>query len=208
MGPIAVEKPLPSNYLKKHTRENKLLLRIPASTEPRNHVLTKPPVPRRNELAPVRLHIVADFVKNNREKVVAGAKKTSEATDQDYRKVKGYGEIPQYLQKLKNELSQQKAKPMKEDQYLPESRQKEILKELSKKWVKLQAEAKKIPCLGDKTKQIFQEKFNEATRNLESDIKLFETGKKLFIPSLLKNTYYAHEYITGKKSTKPLVPSI
>ncbi|XP_068184164.1 enkurin-like [Antennarius striatus] len=194
MGPLTVDKPSPSKYLRKHSRDSKALSTGPTPAAPRSSLPKKPPVPRQNELAPLIIHKEKNFVKDNRHQVCV-SKRTSEVTDPDYRKKGGYGEVPQYLQKLKTEQHQEKEKQVKEDQYLPKDRQEEILRQLNKECKKLHAEAKKIPCLGGKTKLVFREKFNEAMTNLESDIKLFEMSKKLYIPNLMKNTFYAHKFI-------------
>merc|ERR1712100_50626 len=103
MGPLKVKVPEPQKFLKAYTREDNKL------PEPRKfdyHDVTerKPTVPTRSEKPVMGLVTSKNFITCNAVENILAVPKKTDVRQVSYMNKKGYGKVPQYLEKVKGEI--------------------------------------------------------------------------------------------------------
>ncbi|XP_039983150.1 enkurin [Xiphias gladius] len=206
MGPAKVEVPSPDKYLKKHSKEAKLLEQTQCSKGVRNIcTVKKPAVPARTDNPPMGIHTKRDFIKTTTVvpmKPQPTCVDTNKGTKQrlensglvpKYIKKKDYGEVPEYL--LERYEEEQRAqeqydnfvKEQKEQgamKHLSDEERRAVLEGLKKNWDKLHHEYQGLSLVTDiPSKKAHKEWLEVAMKQLENDINLFERFKTIYVPN-------------------------
>eukprot|EP00658_Telonema_sp_P-2_P003095 TRINITY_DN11138_c0_g1_i4.p1 TRINITY_DN11138_c0_g1~~TRINITY_DN11138_c0_g1_i4.p1 ORF type:complete len:302 (+),score=90.57 TRINITY_DN11138_c0_g1_i4:96-908(+) len=103
MGPLKVQPPNPTTYLKAYTREDNKLPE-PSKFQYTDNVGRKPTVPRRDEKPVHGLVTSKNFITCNAVENILAVPKKTDARQVSYMNKKGYGKVPAYLEKVKAEI--------------------------------------------------------------------------------------------------------
>merc|ERR1711959_155089 len=103
MGPLKVTPPNPQNFLKSYTREDNKLPE-PQKFEFTDAVDKKPTVPRRTDKPVMGLVTSKNFITCNAVENILAVPKKTDVRQVSYINKKGYGKVPQYLEKVKGEI--------------------------------------------------------------------------------------------------------
>ncbi|XP_040921736.1 enkurin [Toxotes jaculatrix] len=205
MGPAKVEVPSPEKYLKKHSKEPKLLESEYFYRQYGQRIRAKPAVPARTDNPPMGIHTKRDFIKTTA-MVPMKPQPTSVDTNKGHKqrletsglvpkyiKKKDYGEVPEYLlQRNEEERRAQEeynnfVKEQKEQaamKHLSDEERQAVLEGLKKNWDKLHHEYQGLSLVTDtKSKKAHKERLEVAMNQLENDISFFERFKTIYIPN-------------------------
>ncbi|XP_047468026.1 enkurin [Mugil cephalus] len=203
MGPAKVEVPSPDKFLKKHSKEHKLPEKTHRSKDACCTV-RKPPVPARTDHPPMGIHTKRDFVKTT---VAVPMKPQPISVDTHkghkqplensglvpkYIMKKDYGEVPEYLQQRNEEerRAQEEFNNFVREQreqgamkHLSDEERQAVLEGLKSNWDKLHHEYQGLSLFIDTlSKKAHKERLEEAMKQLEKDISLFERFRTIYIP--------------------------
>ncbi|XP_026148691.1 enkurin [Mastacembelus armatus] len=206
MGPAKVEVTPPENYLKKHSKEPKLLEQTQSSKVLcTTCTMKKPAVPKRTEQPPMGIHTKRDFLRTTTavpmrpQPTYVDSKKGHKQHLENsglvpkYIKKKDYGEVPEYLHKRNEEEQRAQeeydnfVKEQKEQgamKHLSDVERQAILEGLKKNWDELHHEYQGLSLVTNTlSKKARKERLEIAMKQLENDIDLFERFKTIYIPN-------------------------
>jgi len=163
----------------------------------------RPPVPKRDEkpihgLVSDKNFIVANAVEN-----ILAAPKLPANKDKDYLKKKNFGKTPKYLEKIKNEITdeynlvremqvEEQNERDRQKFLMPESERQELIAALKKKWevvhIEFQKEThhRKLDTLGKRNRK---ETLLAEMKQIESDIKKLSKNY-IFVDTTQPSTVY------------------
>ncbi|KAM6900673.1 enkurin [Xenentodon cancila] len=207
MGPAKVAVPSPEKYLKKHSKESKLPETSKCSKDASNACTCtsrKPPVPTRTDHPKMGVQTKRDFVKTAA--VVQMKPKpmyvdTSKGHKQllensglfpKYITKKDYGQVPAYLQQrceaerwAQEEYNRLVKEQREQDamQQLSDEERQGVLEGLKKRWDTLNHEYQSLSfTISTLSKKAYKQQLEEAMKQLENDIDLFQRHKTIYIP--------------------------
>ena len=205
MGPAKVAVPMPDEFLKKRTGEQRLAIEnSPKERDPNR----KPPVPRHDEKPLMGIRTNKNFINTNAvENIMSVAKKPlpkyADTRHGDtslleksglvpkYLNKGDYGEVPEYLLKRKEEVKQAQEEydsyireRMKQGamKQLTDEEREEIISGLKKNWEELHHQYQGLSVVTDTTpKKNRKERMEAEMKQLERDIELIEKHKIIYI---------------------------
>ncbi|XP_072234663.1 enkurin [Leuresthes tenuis] len=206
MGPAKLEMPSPDKYLKKHSKEAKLPEKPqPSKDAHRTCTEKKPAVPSRTDPPPMGIQTQRDLNKTTIF-VPVKPKPTYVDTNKGHKELlensglvpkyllkKGYGETPLYLQQrneAERRAQEENDRLIREQReqgamhYLSDEDRQAVLQGLKKKWDTLHREYQGLSLIIDTlSKKAHKKQLEEAMKQLEQDINLFERYKTIYIPN-------------------------
>ncbi|XP_076147454.1 enkurin [Alosa pseudoharengus] len=210
MGPAKVEVPSPEKYLHKHSKEVKSTAKKNVFDSVDEFKPRKPRVPPKSDKPLMGIHTKKDFVKTNAiESIMAvprkpqpiyvdtkkGDKHLMEKSGlvPKYLKKKDYGQTPEYLLQMQEEVKRAQEEYDKYVQecmkqgamkQLSDEERKSILEGLKRNWDDLHHQYQGLSVITDTTpKKYRKERLELEMKHLERDIDLIERYKTIYIAS-------------------------
>ncbi|XP_072179137.1 enkurin-like [Diadema setosum] len=206
MGPAKVELKKPEEFVKKHSKEPQLPGKKPFKYPDED--TRRPAVPKREEKPLMGLKSNKNFVTTNAVENIMSVPKKPAANFVDtvngathpltpsglmpkYVKKKGYGEVPTYLQKRKEEVerAQEEYDEYIREHYrrgamkcLTEEERRAIMDGLKKNWEEIHHQYQGLSVVTDTApKKARKERMEAEMKQLERDIELLEKHKTIYI---------------------------
>ncbi|KAM4533627.1 enkurin [Odontesthes bonariensis] len=208
MGPAKLELPSPHKYLKKHSKDPKLSEKPQPSKDARSTCACtekKPAVPARTDPPPMGIQTKRDFTKTTIF-VPVKPKPTYVDTNKGHKELlensglvpkyllkKDYGEAPLYLRQrneAERRAQEENDRLIREEReqaamhHLSDEERHAVLQDMKKNWDALHREYQGLSLIIDTlSKKAHKIRLEEAMKQLEQDISLFERCKTIYIPN-------------------------